>query len=153
MKSKSQNWTPVILWQSWYYVRMTSKRVNSWQKNWFFILSLLLYIDIPESFNPSKLQNVKAFAVSSVWTSLAHHTPQSEGKRGLVKVCTASCSATGSCRVQSDSVILSYDEMPYSACRVTRSAFMIIAFHQYNSQYTLSPDPSFFLIEGCGTQD
>ena len=42
-------------------------------------------------------------------TSLARHTPRSGGKRGLVTACTASCSATRSCRVQSDSVILSHD--------------------------------------------
>ena len=32
-----------------------------------------------------------------------------KGERGLVTACTASCSATRSCRVQSDSVILSHD--------------------------------------------
>ena len=87
--------------------------------------------------------------------SLACHTPQSQGKSGLVTMCTTSCFGD---QILSRPIRLKICNALLSACvliaghaffAVVHDTFVIIAFHSNNSLYARSLDPSFLVIEGC----
>ena len=97
----------------------------------------------------------------SFYSRLLRHTPQSEGKRGLVTMRTTSC--TGD---QNWSRPIRFEIWIYClatlywrrACnavglhcwRLPMTCFVIIAFRRNNSLYAWSPDPLSLEITGCG---